>query len=913
MWAIERENMAPGIKAAAGTSGNKNGISIFVPLSKIDPDQRMVYGYASTDTKDMEGETITLAAMTAALPGYMRFANLREMHQLSAIGVTKTAEVDGQGLYIGGKIVDNDAWDKVKAGVYKGFSIGGTVTMRDPNDDKIITGLDLIEISAVDRPANPDCLIDMWKAVRDGAVRRPVQKWDCGIAGHDHGQKADAVKCIEGQTEKSATLRSRLIKAVDALDQDGLEAAVGALEKSEKKTDKTDDGTTEEKPDIAGDHAADTPEPDRSQAPSTKAAGPDEEKSPKAGDLIAFTNDKYADAGPSSGTIASVDGNDVKIDHGDHKGEAFKWDALGDPELKLNDAGQRIWLVKAAIDEAIGAPGSYLVSLLGKADAPAVLTFKFDGGFVKKAKEDDEDDEEKAEDEDKKDADDDGKEKPKGDYGDHDEAGYADPGFQEDKKPRYPLKIKGKLSEKRIRAAWNYINKPGNQKAYTAAQVEKIKNKIIAAWKSTIDKDGPPSADDDKSKSATNSKAKDQNMNRETLSKLGQPDAKSGFKKGLIAAASAIYILDSLKDLQSRLGREAAIEGDDSTLPARVMAVVQMFSECCQALLEEEVEEMLDNKEIGDYAYPGMGGPDAFCYAQPVVDLAKSAIGKRMGATFLKTVGDRTGSVGFDTVTKAFEDLVQKGQEEWSGSKPEDDMGTNDKWDASGKPEDDQKNNDAWPAEMKEAAQKVHDQAVKMGATCEHGVVKSKKKADDDDGKKNPPAPKGSDDGDDGDDKDSDSKSKKAAKKKDPNAGNAKDKPDEDDGASDDDGEKAKKKKADKSKSKDDEDDDAEDGDDEDDKKSSKKAQKAAVTDPTIKNLVDTVGVMKGIIEEMAERLGTSRNPPLPSQGRQRVDKSQDGPTGLLDGAGKVLDPNSVEGQQAVLRGIRSRPNFVAR
>src|SRR6476646_8200645 len=39
-----------------------------------------------------------------------------------------------KGLYLAAKIVDDEAWEKVVQGVYKGFSIGGRVTARDPAD-----------------------------------------------------------------------------------------------------------------------------------------------------------------------------------------------------------------------------------------------------------------------------------------------------------------------------------------------------------------------------------------------------------------------------------------------------------------------------------------------------------------------------------------------------------------------------------------------------------------------------------------------------------------------------------------------------------------------------------------------------------------------------------------------------------
>ena len=138
-------------------------MKIFVPIAKLDDEQRMVYGYATTEALDAQGEIIKREAIEAALPHYMRFANIREMHQLSAVGVAQEAELDEKGLYLKAKVVDDEAWAKVKEGVYKGFSIGGRITERDRLDKKLITGVELNEISLVDRPANPEALIDAYK------------------------------------------------------------------------------------------------------------------------------------------------------------------------------------------------------------------------------------------------------------------------------------------------------------------------------------------------------------------------------------------------------------------------------------------------------------------------------------------------------------------------------------------------------------------------------------------------------------------------------------------------------------------------------------------------------------------------------------------------------------------------------
>ena len=55
---------------------------------------------------------------------------------------------------------------------------------------------------------------------------------------------------------------------------------------------------------------------------------------------------------------------------------------------------------------------------------------------------------------------------------------YADPGYKEDDKKRYPLD-----SEEHCRAAWSYINMPKNQEGYTPEQVSLIKGKIKSAAK----------------------------------------------------------------------------------------------------------------------------------------------------------------------------------------------------------------------------------------------------------------------------------------------------------------------------------------------------------------------------------------------------------------------------------------------
>jgi len=139
----------------------------FTKVEALDDGTIKVIGVASTGAVDDADETVLPDAMKAALPAYMRFGALREMHGMSAAGATLSAHVDDDGVTrIETHVVDPLAVKKVQLGVYKGFSIGGKVLARDPTDKKIITKLRLNEISLVDRPCNPEAVVEMWKADR---------------------------------------------------------------------------------------------------------------------------------------------------------------------------------------------------------------------------------------------------------------------------------------------------------------------------------------------------------------------------------------------------------------------------------------------------------------------------------------------------------------------------------------------------------------------------------------------------------------------------------------------------------------------------------------------------------------------------------------------------------------------------
>lgn len=138
-----------------------------------------VWGYASSEAVDSDGEVIAAEAMKAAIPDYMKFGAVREMHGSNAAGTAIEINVEDDGrTFFGAHIVDPVAVTKVKTGVYKGFSIGGSVTARDELNKSQITGLKLTEISLVDRPANPDAVFTCFKADKPKAEEEAADKDD---------------------------------------------------------------------------------------------------------------------------------------------------------------------------------------------------------------------------------------------------------------------------------------------------------------------------------------------------------------------------------------------------------------------------------------------------------------------------------------------------------------------------------------------------------------------------------------------------------------------------------------------------------------------------------------------------------------------------------------------------------------
>jgi hypothetical protein len=126
---------------------------IFARIMKAEPqpDGHMrIWGTASSEERDSDGEIVLSSAIADAIPEYVRFGNtgpLREMHGPTASGLIDSIYVDGdRKTQVSGIVVDEGTKAKLRAGVLKGLSIGGRATSRDPQDPRVITACSINEI-----------------------------------------------------------------------------------------------------------------------------------------------------------------------------------------------------------------------------------------------------------------------------------------------------------------------------------------------------------------------------------------------------------------------------------------------------------------------------------------------------------------------------------------------------------------------------------------------------------------------------------------------------------------------------------------------------------------------------------------------------------------------------------------------
>lgn len=133
-----------------------------------------VYGKATDDSIDIDQQICDGDWLDRAMPHWFKSGgNIREQHSNIAAGVATDYEAKADGHYISALVVDPVSVKKVEAGVLKGFSIGikNPRVTRDKSaaNGRIVDG-QIVEISLVDRPANPNCQLVLAKSASDDTV-----------------------------------------------------------------------------------------------------------------------------------------------------------------------------------------------------------------------------------------------------------------------------------------------------------------------------------------------------------------------------------------------------------------------------------------------------------------------------------------------------------------------------------------------------------------------------------------------------------------------------------------------------------------------------------------------------------------------------------------------------------------------
>lgn len=181
---------------------------VFVPLTKVDEEQRLVYGTITQEILDKSGEVMDYESSKPLFEewsnsiheasGGLSKGNLRVMHGLNVAGkITDLAfNDDEKSIEVCSKVVDDTQWNMVLEGCYTGFSVGGSYAKRwSDNGVKKFTAKPN-EVSLVDNPCVPSATFSLVKA--DGAeeevafkVEHDAELWPELAKLDADGMKAD--------------------------------------------------------------------------------------------------------------------------------------------------------------------------------------------------------------------------------------------------------------------------------------------------------------------------------------------------------------------------------------------------------------------------------------------------------------------------------------------------------------------------------------------------------------------------------------------------------------------------------------------------------------------------------------------------------------------------------------------------
>ena len=181
-----------------------NSYAAIVKQEKQEDGSLLVYGKATDDSLDIDQQICDDAWLSSAMPEWFKSGgNIREQHSSIAAGVAKEYEAKADGHYISALVVDPISVKKVESGVLKGFSIGikSPRVVRDQKaaNGRIIDG-QIVEISLVDRPANPNAKLMLAKSVEGEPNLVKVEEFT--TTTKEKSMLADIIKEIHADSAK---------------------------------------------------------------------------------------------------------------------------------------------------------------------------------------------------------------------------------------------------------------------------------------------------------------------------------------------------------------------------------------------------------------------------------------------------------------------------------------------------------------------------------------------------------------------------------------------------------------------------------------------------------------------------------------------------------------------------------------
>lgn len=226
--------------------------SMFIPLTKIDEEQRLVYGVATAEKSDRAGETMHY---DSSKPFYEKWSeevkkasggkslgNVRAMHGKVAAG--KLQEIvfndEDKQIEVCAKVVDDNEWKKVQEGLYTGFSHGGSYVKVWKEGEKTYYTADPVELSLVDIPCLKEAAFSVIKS--DGATE--LRKFAIVVEEPSLSEIGKHAETL-AKDVSDGNWRDFMSKAADDLMQKSIEAAFEkALAEGEEES--TDDKEEDE-------------------------------------------------------------------------------------------------------------------------------------------------------------------------------------------------------------------------------------------------------------------------------------------------------------------------------------------------------------------------------------------------------------------------------------------------------------------------------------------------------------------------------------------------------------------------------------------------------------------------------------------------------------------------------------------